>query len=139
MALHPAVLADLLDTEVRRARLKLGEDAGDLRRVGTNILMTLTRDGNSWNLQLDGSRYDSEPFDATLVDDDGQILPLEKWIPGFALGIHPSLGVPFVCVSGTRGYYAHESHFTERWDSHRFSMRLDSLLDALLRKAGIHA
>lgn len=139
MALHPAVLADLLDTEVRRARLKLGEDAGDLRRVGTNILMTLTRDGNSWNLQLDGSRYDSEPFDATLVDDDGQILPLEKWIPGFALGIHPSLGVPFVCVSGTRGYYAHESHFTERWDSHRFSMRLDSLLDSLLRKAGIHA
>lgn len=139
MALHPAVLADLLNTEVRRARLKLGEDAGDLRRVGTNILMTLTRDGNSWNLQLDGSRYDSEPFDATLVDDDGQILPLEKWIPGFALGIHPSLGVPFVCVSGTRGYYAHESHFTERWDSHRFSMRLDSLLDSLLRKAGIHA
>ena len=28
MALHPAVLADLLDTEVRRARLKLGEAAG---------------------------------------------------------------------------------------------------------------
>ena len=139
MALHPMVLADLLDTEVRRARLKLGEGAGDLRRVGTNILMTLTRDGNSWNLQLDGSRYDSEPFDATLVDNDGQILPLEKWIPGFALGIHPSLGVPFVCVSGTRGYYAHESHFTERWDSHRFSLRLDSLLDSLLRKAGIHA
>lgn len=139
MALHPAVLADLLDTEVRRARLKLGEDAGDLRRVGTNILMTVARDGSSWNLQLDGSRYDSEPFDATLVDDDGQILPLEEWIPGFALGIHPSLGVPFVCVSGTRGYYAHESHFTERWDSHRFSMRLDSLLDSLLRKAGVHA
>lgn len=139
MTLHPAVLADLLDTEVRRARLKLGEDAGDLRRVRTNILMTLTRDGSSWNLQLDGSRYDSEPFDARLVDDDGQILPLEEWIPGFALGIHPSLGAPFVCVSGTRGYYAHESHFTERWDSHRFSMRLDSLLDSLLRKAGIHA
>ena len=139
MALHPAVLVDLLDTEVRRARLKLGEGAGDLRRVRTKILMTLTRDGNSWNLQLDGSRYDAEPFDATLVDDDGQVLPLEKWIPGFAHGIHPSLGVPFVCVSGTRGYYAHESHFTERWDSHRFSMRLDSLLDSLLRKAGIHA
>ena len=52
---------------------------------------------------------------------------MEQWIPGFGLGIHPSLGVPFVCVSGTRGYYAHESHFAERWDSHRYSMRLDSL------------
>ena len=138
MALHPAVLADLLDAEVRRARLKLGKRATDLRRVGTNIVMPMTRDDGTWNLQLDGSRYDSEPFDATLVDKDGQILPAEQWIPGFGLGIHPSLGVPFVCVSGTRGYYAHESHFTERWDSHRFSMRLDSLLDSLLRKAGIH-
>ena len=139
MALHPAVLADLLDTEVRRARLKLGADAGDLRRVGTTILMTMTRDDGSWNLRLDGSRYDSEPFDATLVDDEGEILAVERWIPGFGLGIHPSLAVPFVCVSGTRGYYSHESHFSERWDSHRFSMRLDSLLESLLRKAGIHA
>lgn len=139
MALHPAVLADLLDTEVRRASLKLGEAAGDLRRVGTNILMTLVREDGSWNLRLDGSRYDSEPFDVTLVDDEGEILAVEKWIPGFGLGIHPSLGVPFVCVSGTRGYYSHESHFSERWDSHRFSLRLDSLLESLLRKAGIHA
>lgn len=139
MALHPAVLADLLDTEVRRARLKLGDRAGDLRRVENDIMMTLTRDDRSWNLKLDGSRYDSEPFDATLVDDNGQILAAEQWIPGFGQGIHSSLGVPFVCVSGTRGYYAHESHFTERWDSHRFSMRLDSLLDSLLRKAGLHA
>lgn len=139
MALHPAVLADLLDREVRQARNKLGEAAGDLRRVGTSILMTLVREDGCWNLRLDGSRYDSEPFDATLVDDEGEILAVEKWLPGFGLGIHPSLGVPFVCVSGTRGYYSHESHFSERWDSHRFSMRLDSLLESLLRKAGIHA
>ena len=139
MALHPAVLADLLDAEVSRARLKLGDLAGDMHRVGTNVVMTLTRDDGSWNLQLDGSRYDSEPFDVTLVDNDGDILAVEQWIPAFGLGIHPSLGVPFVCVSGTRGYYAHESHFAERWDSHRFSMRLDSLIESLLRKAGIHA
>ncbi|MEO5665283.1 MAG: hypothetical protein ABIR39_18615 [Nocardioides sp.] len=139
MALHPAVLADLLDAEVGRARLKLGDLAGDLHRDGSNIVMTLTRDDGAWNLLLDGSRYDSEPFDATLVDDASEILAVEQWIPGFGLGIHPSLGVPFVCVSGTRGYYAHESHFTERWDTHRFSMRLDSLIESLLRKARIHA
>ena len=139
MALHPAVLADLLDEEVRQARAKLGSSAGDLRRVGPDVLMTIARDDGSWTMRLDGSRYDSEPFDVTLVDDEGATLPLEKWIPGFALGIHPSLNVPFVCVSGTRGYYSHESHFTERWDSHRYSMRLDTLLDFLLRKAGVHA
>jgi hypothetical protein len=138
VALHPAVLADLLEGEVRQARRRLGDRAGDLRRVGSNVVLTMTRPDGTWILQLDGSRYDSEPFDVTLVDDDGEVLPLERWIPGFALGIHPSLNVPFVCVSGTRGYYAHESHFAERWDSHRFSMRLDTLLDFLLRKAGIH-
>ncbi|GAA3824063.1 hypothetical protein [Cellulomonas soli] len=139
MALHPAVLSDLLDEEVRQARIKLGQDAGDLRRVGTNVLITVKRPDGVWKLLLDGARYDSEPFDVALVDDEGEVLALEQWIPGFALGIHPSLNVPFVCVSGTRGYYAHESHFAERWDSHRFSMRLDSLLDSLLRKAGVHA
>ena len=139
MTLHPAVLADLLDAEVCQARLKLSDDAGDLRRVGTDVVMTVTRDDGTWILRLDGSRYDSEPFDVALVDDAGEILPLEKWIPGFALGIHPSLNVPFVCVSGTRGYYSHESHFAERWDSHRYNMRLDTLLDFLLRKAGVHA
>lgn len=138
MALHPAVLADLLDDEVRQACRRLGARAGDLHRVGSNLVMTVTRPDGAWVLQLDGSRYDSQPFDVTLLDVDGELLPLEKWIPGFALGIHPSLNVPFVCVSGTRGYYAHESHFAERWDSHRYSLRLDSLLDSLLRKAGIN-
>jgi hypothetical protein len=138
MALHPAVLADLLDTEVQQARRRLGERAGDLRRVGSNILMTVIRPDGAWNLLLEGSRYDSEPFDVRLVDDDGVGLPLERWIPGFAHSIHPSLKEPFVCVSGTRAYYAHESHFAERWDSHRYSLRLDTLLDFLLRKAGVH-
>jgi len=42
-----------------------------------------------------------------------------------------------VCVSGTRAYYAHESHYAERWDASRYSLGLDSLLDHLLRKAGL--
>jgi len=138
MTLHRAVLADLLDAEVRQARNKLGDAASDLRRDGTNVLITLRRPDGSWNLLLDGSRYDSEPFDVTLVNDQGGVLALEKWIPGFAWGMHPSLNTPFVCVSGTRGYYSHESHYTERWDSSRYSLRLDSLIESLLRKAGLH-
>lgn len=67
VALHPAVLTDLLDAEVRQARLKLDGQDGDLRRVGTMIEMTLIRDDGTWNLQLDGSRYDSEPLNGTAV------------------------------------------------------------------------
>lgn len=137
MALHPAVLADLLDDEVRYAQSRLGDRAGDLRRVGSDLLLTLRRPDGSWNLRLDGSHYDAEPFDVALVDHEGSILPIELWIPGFAHGIHSSLNVPWVCVSGTRAYYAHESHFAERWDAVRYSNRADSLLAHLLTKAGL--
>jgi hypothetical protein len=137
MALHPVVLHELLDAEVALARRRLGPRANDLRRTDDSLVMTLIRPDGSWTLQLDGSRYDAEPFDVALVDDAGAVQPLEAWIPGFALGIHTSLGVPWVCVSGTRGYYSHESHFGERWDSIRFTARADSLLDHLLRKVGL--
>jgi len=137
MALHPEILTDLLDEEVRQARSRLADRAGDLRREGHDLLITLVRPDGSWILRLDGERYDSEPFDVALVDDDGNVLPAEKWISGYAHGIHSSLGTPWVCVSGTRAYYAHESHFAERWDAVRFSLRADNLLNHLLRKAGL--
>ncbi|GAA3432259.1 hypothetical protein [Kutzneria kofuensis] len=138
MALHPRVLADLLDIEVEQARARLGPRAGDLRREGSSLLMTLRPPvGGMWTLRLDGSQYDAEPFDVALVDDAGDVLPLDQWIPGFAHGIHSSLGVPWVCVSGTRAYYAHESHYGERWDAVRYALRADSLLDRLLTKVGL--
>ena len=115
------------------ARLRLCDLAGDLRRVGSDILMTLAReDGAGTSARRFAIRLRAVrrgPRRRLRRDPRGR-----QWIPGFGLGIHPSLGVPFVCVSGTRGYYAHESHFAERWDSHRYSMRLDSLLESLLRR-----
>lgn len=134
MALHPTVLADLLDGEVELARAKLGDRASDLRREGHSLLMTLARPDGSWTLRLDGARYDAEPFDVALIDEDGEILPSARWIPEIAHGIHPVLGVPWVCVSGTRGYYAHQSHYGERWDSVRYALRAYSLLGHLLAK-----
>ena len=137
MALHPMVLADLLDVEVRQARVRLGARAHDLHHDGSSLLMTLVRPDGMWTLRLDGERYDAEPFDVALVDDNGTILPLDRWIPGFAHGMHSGLEVPWVCVSGTRAYYAHESHFAERWDAVRYVNRADSLLGHLLTKAGL--
>ncbi|WP_424187702.1 hypothetical protein ACOBQX_07910 [Actinokineospora sp. G85] len=137
MALHPVVLADLLEVEVEQTRARLGDRAQDLRREGNYLLVTLRRPDGTWTPRLDGSRYDAEPFDVALVDDEGEILPADDWIPGFGLGTHPSLNVPWVCVSGTRGYYAHESHFAERWDAVRYVHRADSLLAHSLTKAGL--
>ncbi|GAA1292210.1 hypothetical protein [Saccharothrix xinjiangensis] len=137
MALHPAVLADLLDAEVELARSRLGARAFDLHRDGDALLMSLVRPDGSWTLRLDGARYDAEPFDVALVDDDGAVLPVERWIPNLAGGIHPVLGVPWVCVSGTRGYYMHQSHYAERWDAVRYLQRAESLIAHLLAKVGL--
>lgn len=137
MALHPLVLADLLDAEVELARSRLGERAFDLRREGDALLMSLVRPDGSWTLRLAGDRYDAEPFDVALVDEANEVLPLERWIPNFAHGLHPVLGVPWVCVNGTRGYYSHESHFGERWDASRYALRADSLIAHFLAKAGL--
>lgn len=137
MALHPVLLAELLDLELERAREKLGDRAGDLHREGTHLLMTLAQGERSWTLRLDGTRFDAEPYDVALVDSEGNVLPIEDWIPNFALGIHTSLNVPWVCVNGTRAYYAHESHYKERWDHDRSALRADSLLEKLLAKVGL--
>jgi hypothetical protein len=135
--LHPDVLGDLLDSEVALARQRLGDRAGDLCRDGMSLIMTLKRGDGTWLLRLDGTWYDAEPFDVALVDSDGEVLPLEQWIPGFAHSVHPVFGVPWTCVSGTRAYYSHESHHTERWDAVRYRLRTDSLVDKLLTKAGL--
>lgn len=137
MSLHPAILVDLLDREVAQARSFLGSRANDLHRDGCHLLMTLIRPDGEWILRLDGTHFDTEPYDVALVDEDGVILPIELWIPGFAQGIHPVLNVPWVCVSGTRGYYLYQGHHLARWDTDRYSSRADSLINHLLIRAGI--
>lgn len=137
MPLHPAVLRDLLDLEVEVARARLGSRAGDLHRADDALVMTLIRPDGSWTLQLDGYRYDAEPFGVALVDDEGQVLPIDRWIPGLVHSVHPVLQVPWACISGTRGYYCYPGHHHDRWDAARFQLRADSLLDTVLRKVGL--
>lgn len=135
--LHPQILVNLLDDELALARQALGLRAGDLHRDGFALVMTLVRPDGTWTLKLDGTAYDAEPFDVVLVGDDGEVLPLHAWIPEFALGEHPVLERPWVCLSGTRAFYLYEGHHTERWDAVRFRHRADNLLDRLLVKAGL--
>lgn len=137
MTLHPSVLADLLDVEVEQARSALGARAGDLHRDGPFLRMTITRPDGTWTLQLDGTRFDAEPYDVALVDDGGQILPFEQWIPGLAHSVHPVLDVPWFCSSGTRGYYIYPGHHLDRWNAGRYSLRADSLIRRVLDRAGV--
>lgn len=137
MTLHPTVLHRLLDLEVEVARARLGSRAGDLCRDGNTLRTTLVRPEGSWTLQLDGSEYDAEPFDLALIDDDGVVLPIDRWIPGLAHSVHPVLQIPWTCISGTRAYYRFPGHHQDRWDTARFQLRADSLLDTVLRKVGL--
>jgi hypothetical protein len=137
MTLHPDVLSDLLDTELEQARAALGARAADLRREGSTLRMTITRSDGAWNLRLDGSEFDTEPYDVALVDDNDQILPFEQWLPGLAHSVHPVLGVPWICISGTRAYYYYPGHHTDRWVAGRYSLRADSLIRQILNRAGV--
>ena len=137
MALHPTVLHDLLDLEVEVARARLRSRAGDLHRDANALVMTLVRPDGCWTLQLDGSGYDADPFGLALIDDDGAVLPLERWIPGLAHSVHPVLHVPWACISGTSAYYRYPGHHLDRWDTVRFQLRADSLLDTVRRRVGL--
>lgn len=137
VTLHPELLAELLDLEVQVARARLRGRAGDLHREGNHLLMTLTRNDGTWTLRLDGTNFDAEPYDLALVDGDGEVLPLDQWIPGLAHGIHPVLNRAWACISGTAAYYCYPGHHADRWDAVRNEQRADSLLDAVLRKVNL--
>lgn len=137
MALHPELLAELLDSQVQVARAALGKRAGDLHREGSNLLMTLKRDDGTWMLRLDGAGYNAQPYDLALVGADGAILPLEAWIPGLAHSVHPVLNHPWACISGTAAYYSFPGHHVERWDAVRNQQGADSLLAKVLRKVNL--
>ena len=137
MTLHPEVLAELLDLEVQAARAALGERAGDLRREGSTLLMPLTRPDGTWTLRLDGANYSAEPYDLALVDDDGDVLPLEKWTPGLGYSVHPVLNRAWACISGTAAYYSYPGHHADRWDAARPDQSAATLLAGVLKKVNL--
>lgn len=137
MTLHPELLGELLDREVQVARAALGGRAGDLHREGNHLLMTLTREDGQWTLRLDGTQYDAQPYDLALVDADGNVLPLDEWIPGLGHSVHPILNRAWACISGTAAYYCYPGHHSDRWDAVRYQQGADSLLVTVLRKVNL--
>lgn len=135
--LHPTLLAELLDDEVRVAAERLGERAEHLRHDGRYVCCRVTgqHGGPVW-LTLDGGAYDAEPVSVDVRDDDGEPVPLEQWPAGLAHSIHPVHHRPWVCTRGVAEFFTYPGHHLERWDNHRTTTRIPELLDHLLRRLG---
>lgn len=131
--LHPVVLNEMLDDEIAAAEERLGGRLGSVQRDGPQIVVELDED---LRIELDGQRYDAEPFRVRVTDSNGTTVPHEAWPPGLSLGQHPVFDRPFACVQGTYEYHAHPSHLTDHWALYRNELRLPDILDHLLRKAG---
>lgn len=131
--LHPTVLQEMLDDEIAAAAERLGVRLPTTTRNGSRVTVELEP---NLRLELDGRRYDSEPFRVQVTDAQGVPVSHEAWPPGLSLGQHPVLNRPFACVQGTYEYHAHPSHLTDHWALYRNQLRLSDLLDHLLRKAG---
>ena len=137
MTLHPTLLEELLEAEVRVARTRYEHRIRGLDILGTDIICRI--DGNLGAdalIRLGGRKFDAEPFRVAVVMPDGNIAPQPLWPGSLFHSIHPILGRGFVCIRGTFEYHCHPSHLDDRWDIYRTRLRLPQLLDHLLKKAG---
>ena len=131
----------LLDSELASC-LEDGQLQGEwirIERKDTDVFAWFTkgRDGQPGMFRLDCSRFDASPPSVSMVDPSTAVeLPLERWTPGVAHGIHPSTGKPFVCLQGTAEYHTHPSHLDDSWDKYRARFRLRQTIGRLFEKAG---
>jgi hypothetical protein len=137
LSLHPVLLGELLDEELAVAAQRLGDRVAGIRRDGAVVRTPLTApDGTRVWLSLDGTEFDADPFSVTVTDQDGSATVPNRWPASLLGGEHPVVRRLFVCVRGCAEYYSHPSHFQDRWDIVRPTLRLAELLDHLLRRAG---
>jgi hypothetical protein len=133
--LQPTLAAEMLDAELEVARARLGDRVSAITRSGTTIqVLFWSPGGQPVRLELDGARYDAEPFRVAVVDDGGGVVEHGRWPAGLSHSVHPVLGRPFACVQGTFEYHCHPSHLNDRWDTYRSTRRLADLVDHLLCK-----
>lgn len=131
--LHPALVAELLDAEVDVAAKRLGTRVAHITRNGTHVMCGLQ---SGAVIDVDGTRYDAEPYAVSIVNSDGDALAGEAWPPGLNHGEHPLLGRPFICIRGTFEYHSHPSHLEDQWDRYRGRIALADLLEHILRRTG---
>jgi hypothetical protein len=139
--MQQTLLAEMLDEEVDLCKQDdlLSTNGTVVWREGSNILAKFARgrDGKPGCFRLGCAYFDAQPPSVAMVDpDSGLELPLDKWTPGVAHGLHPATGKPFVCIQGIAEYHSHPSHLTDSWDRYRNRYRIPQTAKRLLQKAG---
>lgn len=135
------LLAEMLDGEVALCKEDelLSRNDITISREGSNVFVKFARgrDGKTGCFRLDCKHFDAQPPSIAMVDPESRTeLPLEKWTPGVAHGIHPMARRPFVCIQGIAEYHSHPSHLADSWDRYRNRYRIPQTAKRLLLKAG---
>lgn len=104
---------------------------GEIRLLGTMREEQLV-------LAMDCDNFDAQPPLAYLLDEDGAMLPAERWPHdprrrGIVRGHHLYGDRPFFCRPGTREFHTHRQHEDEPWDAVRESMTIDGIAIGILR------
>lgn len=135
------LVESLLDRELEVCDLPSLRGRGvDVWREASDVFIKFEhgRDGAQGMFRLGCSSFDAQPPSVAMVDaETREDLPIERWVPGVAHSVHPTLSRPFVCIQGTLEYHLHPSHLDDSWDRYRHLMRLPQTINRLLEKAGV--
>lgn len=131
---HPAVVADRLEREIRVAREQFASSGLRLEREGLRIRMWFPGVAAEAVVLLDGARYNADPLSLTVADRNGEPLPSDRWPSGLFHSQHPALQRPFACLRGLLEYHTHPSHTDDPWDRYRNSIRLVDLVGHIMAK-----
>lgn len=65
--------------------------------------------------------WDDEPPSIQILSLNGDLLQAIKTDPAgvFNNSRHPSTGLPFICMRGSREYHTHPSHINDPWSNYR--------------------
>ena len=115
-ALFEADTLQLTDTKALRFRWILHTVAYPIIECSfTEVNRTTLR------VRLDCADWNETPPAIALMDSAGAPLECAPANPTsvFHQGPHPSTGMPFVCMPGTREYHTHSSHTGDTWEPRR--------------------
>jgi hypothetical protein len=124
--MHPAASRALFDSEVTTLSPALAKRRGwRFGLIEFPIIECTFIAPNRTPLRADLAcdDWNDQPPSITLRSDSGSLLQVLPPNPTgiFHPGPHPSTGLPFICMRGSREYHRHTSHLTDPWEPLRTS------------------
>lgn len=122
--MHIAVSKGLFDDATVQLSPELAHTRGWVFHQTTYPVIDVAFTGvqrTSLRLQMDFDGWDDDPPSIRLLDASGAPLGTLPSNPTnvFNASSHPSTGLPFVCMAGSREFHTHPSHVNEPWSQYR--------------------